>query len=87
MDAESYALCCEALATSDLRDQLAGIRTPTIALYGEHDKVVGAAEARFIAAQVRQGAARVIAGSAHLAPVEQPGVVAASLIDFLQSTE
>jgi 3-oxoadipate enol-lactonase len=87
VDAESYALCCEALATSDLRNQLADIKAPTIALYGEHDTVVGATEARFIAAQVRQSAARAIPGAAHLAPVEQPGAVAASLVDFFRSGE
>jgi 3-oxoadipate enol-lactonase len=87
VDAESYALCCEALAASDLRNHLAGIRAPTLALYGEHDMVVGAAEARFIATQVRQSAARAIPGAAHLAPVEQPGAVAASLVDFFRSAE
>ncbi len=87
VDAESYALCCEALAGSDLRGHLAGIVTPTIALYGEHDTVVGATEARFIASQVRQGVARGIPGAAHLAPVEQPSAVAASLVDFFRSFE
>jgi pimeloyl-ACP methyl ester carboxylesterase len=87
VDAESYALCCEALASSDLRGHLAAIVAPTIALYGEQDTVVGAAEARFIAAQVRQSVARGIPGAAHLAPVEQPGAVAASLVDFFRLLE
>ena len=87
VDAESYALCCEALAASDLRSQLAEIKAPTIALYGVQDTVVGAAEARLIAAQVPQSAARAIPGAGHLAPVEQPGAVAASLVDFFRSAE
>jgi len=82
VDAESYALCCESLASSDLRDHLGGIMAPTIALYGEHDTVVGSGEARFIARHVQQGAVGMIAGAAHLAPMEQPESVAAALLEF-----
>jgi 3-oxoadipate enol-lactonase len=83
-DDESYALCCEALGASDVRDRLREIATPTIAIYGEHDVVVGATEAELIAQHVQQGAARKIAGAAHLAPVERPEAVTAVIIDFFR---
>jgi 3-oxoadipate enol-lactonase len=85
IDAESYALCCEALAASDVRDRLKELETPTIAIYGEHDTVVGMTEAEFITRRVRHGIMLKISGAAHLAPVEQPGAVAASLVDFFMS--
>lgn len=83
-DDESYALCCEALAAFDVRDRLGAIAAPTIAMYGEHDTVAGATEAEFIAQHVQQGAARKIAGAAHLAPVERPQAVTAVIIDFFR---
>jgi pimeloyl-ACP methyl ester carboxylesterase len=43
-------------------------------------------EARFIARHVQQGAVGMIAGAAHLAPVEQPGSVAAALLEFFMMT-
>lgn len=83
-DDESYALCCEALAASDVRDRLREITTPTVAIYGAHDVVVGATEAECIAQHVQQGVARKVAGAAHLAPVERPEAVTAVIIDFFR---
>ncbi len=83
-DDESYALCCEALGASDVRDRLGAIAAPTIVMYGEHDTVVGATEAEFIAQHIQQGAARKIAGAAHLAPVERPEAVTAAIIEYFR---
>lgn len=80
-DDESYALCCEALATSDIRPRLADIDVPVLALWGEHDVVISPEEARSVAESVRRGTGVEIAGAAHLAPVENPGAVAAALIE------
>ena len=49
-DAESYALCCEALAAYDVRDRLGEIGAPVVALWGEHDAVAPEAKALEIAA-------------------------------------
>lgn len=81
-DDESYALCCEALAVSDIRPRLAEIAVPILALWGELDPVVTTDEAASVAQTVQNGKGVEIAGAAHLAPVENPQAVAAELIDF-----
>ena len=73
-DAESYALCCEALAAYDVRDRLGELRMPVLALWGEHDAVAPQAKADEIAAGVVDGRAEMIAGVAHLPPAEHPAV-------------
>jgi len=84
-DDESYALCCEALAAFDVRDRLDRIAAPVLALWGEHDVVVGEPEAALIAAGVRDGRAAMVLGAGHLAPAEQPADVAARLIRFIEA--
>ncbi|AWB88834.1 alpha/beta fold hydrolase [Salinibacterium hongtaonis] len=81
-DDESYALCCEALAVSDIRAKLAEISVPILALWGELDPVIATDEARSVAENVQHGRGVQIAGVAHLAPIESPQVVATELIDF-----
>ena len=81
-DDESYAMCCEAIGHSDTRARLGEIVAPTIAIYGVEDRVISAEDADFIARTVPNGASLGIDGAAHLAPVEQPDILATALIDF-----
>lgn len=83
-DDESYALCCEALAAYDLRASLAAIRTPVLAVWGEHDAVAPEEKAIEISAGVADGAIMSIADAAHLPPAEQPAAVAAALRAFFK---
>jgi len=85
-DDESYALCAEALAIYDVRALLGNIETPVLAMWGEHDQVVGEPEAAEIGVGVRHGTAGMVAGAAHLAPVEEPAAVASLLIDFFEGS-
>ncbi|MFN3707432.1 alpha/beta fold hydrolase [Microcella sp.] len=81
-DDHSYALCCEALAAYDVRDRLAEISVPVLALWGEHDQVAPEQKAVEIASGVRIGRAQRLAGVAHLPPAEDPAATAAALIEF-----
>lgn len=81
-DDESYALCCEALASFDLRSRLGEIVVPLLAIWGERDIVIPPAEARAVAERVQDGRGIELAGVAHLAPVESSAAVAAALIEF-----
>lgn len=85
-DDESYALCAEALAIYDVRALLGNIDIPLLALWGEHDPVVGESQAAEIAAGVKNGTVGSVAGAAHLAPVEQPETVASALIAHFGGT-
>lgn len=81
-DKESYAFCCEALATFDVRDRLGGIQAPVIAIAGAHDVVTPLPFAQEVADGVAHGRALEIAEAGHLAPAETPAVVARELKEF-----
>ncbi|KAA9165497.1 alpha/beta fold hydrolase [Amycolatopsis acidicola] len=72
LDQEGYAGCCAAIAGTDLRDRLADIRCPVLAVHGLADAVVPAHHAELIATAV-PGARRVPLPSAgHLLTQEVP---------------
>lgn len=83
-DDESYALCCDALAGYDVRDRLAGIGVPVLAVWGEFDAVTPETSSAEIAAGVRHGRLAEITDASHLAPAEQPDAVARLLQDFFE---
>ena len=83
-DDESYARCCEALATYDVRASLGDVGMPVLAVWGEHDAVAPEPKAAEIAAGVVDGAIERIADAAHLPPAEQPEAVASVLRNFFE---
>jgi 3-oxoadipate enol-lactonase len=70
-DPEGYARCCEALAGFDARDELAGIRAPTLLVAGAEDPTSPPAELESIAERIPGARLEVIDGAAHLASVER----------------
>ncbi len=68
-DADSYADCCEALATADLRHELAAISLPVLVIAGRDDRVTTLADADSMAEQI-PGAQRVVLPASHLSSVE-----------------
>ncbi|MRH28620.1 alpha/beta fold hydrolase [Microbacterium sp. SYP-A9085] len=86
-DDESYARCCEALATYDVRGRLGEIAAPVLAVWGAHDQVTPEASAREVADGVRDGRAAGIADGSHLLPAEQPEQVIRLLADFFGAAE
>lgn len=82
-DAESYARCCEALAGYDLRDRLGEIAAPVLVIAGAHDEATPLALSQEIADGVADARLVVAERSAHLAPAEEPDLVAGALADFL----
>ncbi|WP_341393381.1 alpha/beta fold hydrolase [Arthrobacter sp. G119Y2] len=81
-DRFSYALCCRALATFDVRGRLPDITVPMLAVAGAEDVVTPPSFAQLIADRVANGTAAVIDDAAHLVPVEQPAATAGLLKDF-----
>jgi pimeloyl-ACP methyl ester carboxylesterase len=75
-DAESYALACEALATFDIRHRLSGVKVPLVLAPGEVDVVVPPALAQDTANASPGATTHVLAGCAHLPPVEDPHTTA-----------
>jgi 3-oxoadipate enol-lactonase/4-carboxymuconolactone decarboxylase len=75
-DADSYAAACAALAEFDVRDRLAEIAKPVVAVAGAHDPVTPIANLRHLAEGVQRGQLAVIDDAGHLSPAEVPDVIA-----------
>jgi len=77
-----YAACCAAIRDMDQRESVAQIKTPTLVIYGAKDPVTPAADAHFLAGQIR-GAAEVELDAAHLSNVEQSAAFTDAVSNFL----
>ncbi|MEU1626082.1 3-oxoadipate enol-lactonase [Streptomyces sp. NPDC020096] len=71
-DAECYIAACEALATHDVRAELAKIAVPTLVVAGAEDPSTPPADARALVAGIHDARLAVVPGASHLVPVEQP---------------
>ncbi len=79
-----YAACCDALASADLRDDIARIPVPTLALAGAADPVTTPADARFIAERVPGGQWAELPAS-HLSNVEAADEFNRAVLAFLHT--
>lgn len=69
---QGYAACCEAIATMDLREDLALIKAPTLVIGGADDPATPVEHARAIVDRIPDARLAVVRDAAHLANVEQP---------------
>jgi 3-oxoadipate enol-lactonase / 4-carboxymuconolactone decarboxylase len=75
-DDAGYCQVCGVLAGFDVRDRLAEIGAPVLAVAGASDVATPTARLREIAEGVKEGRLVELDGVAHLAPAEAPDVVA-----------
>jgi pimeloyl-ACP methyl ester carboxylesterase len=61
---------------------LKSVRAPTLVLVGEYDYTCSKA-ARLLTASIFNSALKIIAGSGHMSPLEQPAAFTAALLEFL----
>lgn len=80
VDPEAYATLCEALATHDLRGELAGITVPTLVVAGREDPATPVAHARELADTIPGATLIELPGASHLANVERPEPVRTALL-------
>jgi 3-oxoadipate enol-lactonase len=80
VDDESYALCVEALALTDLRGLVSKLTVPFTVIAGALDPVIPLPDAEAAVASASSGALHVIPDSSHLAVVEKPAEVAAAVL-------
>ncbi len=83
-DPESYTACCHALAAFDVRDRLADISVPVLAVAGAADAVTPPALLRHVATGVQDGHFHELEGVAHLAPAEAPDELASLIIEHTE---
>lgn len=82
-DARSYATVCRGLAAFDVRDRLAEVTAPVLAVAGEHDEVTPAASLEEISSGVTDGGLVVVDDAGHLVPAEAPAATAGLLTSFV----
>lgn len=75
-DDDGYVQVCGALAEFDVRDRLAEIAAPVLAVSGSEDPVTPTETLRLIADGVLDGRLVELAGVGHLAPAEAPELMA-----------
>jgi pimeloyl-ACP methyl ester carboxylesterase len=68
----------------DSRPVLPTIDVPVLVLVGEEDRLTPPADSEAMVAALPNARFSRIAGAGHLTPLEQPDVVAAELVDFLE---
>jgi 3-carboxy-cis,cis-muconate cycloisomerase/3-oxoadipate enol-lactonase len=79
---EGYIACCAAIRDADFRDDVAGIRTPTLVIGGTHDVATPPAECRALAAAI-PGAEYVELNAAHLSNIEAAVDFNSAVVKFL----
>jgi 3-oxoadipate enol-lactonase len=81
--AEGYAGCCAAIEGMDLLDRLGEIRAPTLVIAAAQDPATPPEHGERIANAVPGARLAVIDDAAHLATVEQPGVITDLIVGHL----
>lgn len=84
---EGYAGCCEALARWDFRDELAGIRVPTLVVGAAEDPSTPLDHAELLAREIPGATLAVLSDSAHLANVQQPEAFAELVSEHVAHVE
>lgn len=79
---EGYAACCEALAHSDLRVDLASIKARTLLIASAFDPVTTEADAHAMQSSIT-GARTVVLPTSHLSNLEAPQAFTRTVLDFL----
>jgi 3-oxoadipate enol-lactonase len=82
---EGYLASCEALAKLDLRNDLAGIKSPTLVIAGRYDRSTPIAMAETIRSQI-PGASMTIVDAAHISNVEATLAFNDAVLGFLTQT-
>jgi 3-oxoadipate enol-lactonase len=77
-----YAACCAAIRDMDLREAVARIEIPTLAIYGGRDPVIPVSDAQFLAQQIC-GSESVELPAAHLSNIEQADAFTEAVSRFL----
>jgi 3-oxoadipate enol-lactonase len=82
-DPEVFRAACDALATLDLRPELAKVKVPVLVLVGEHDEATPPPMSHELAGLLPQAHLEIIPGCAHVPQLQSPGVFLDVIGDFL----
>ena len=81
--AEGYAACCEAIAAMDQREAIGAVAAPTLVVVATDDPATPPEHGEEITRRIAGSSLVVVPDAAHLANVEQAGLVTAELLAHL----
>ena len=85
-DLDVFCAACDALASLDLRPELASVKTPVLVLVGEHDEATPPPMSHELAAGLPQAHLEIIPGCAHVPQLQSPKLFLEAIGDFLPAT-
>jgi 3-oxoadipate enol-lactonase len=85
-DLDVFCAACDALASLDLRPELASVKTPVLVLVGEHDEATPPPMSHELAAGLPQAHLEIIPGCAHVPQLQSPKLFLEVIGDFLPAT-
>ncbi|HXY89618.1 MAG TPA: alpha/beta fold hydrolase [Xanthobacteraceae bacterium] len=83
IDPAAFRAACTSLIDADLVPKLAGLKVPTLVVYGELDQATPPGLNKLIALRAPGVHAIELAGCGHCPPLEQPRAFLAAISDFL----
>lgn len=83
--ADGYVGAAAALDDANVAGPARALRVPTLCLAGERDGAISAEAATALARKIPRARLQFLAGAGHLACVDQPAAVAASILGFLEA--
>lgn len=81
---EGYASCCDAIAQSDLREDIKKISVPTLIIAGAHDPVTTVEHANAMQAKIQGSTVKVLEAS-HISNIEDADAFNKAVSDFVSS--
>ena len=85
-DLDVFCAACDALASLDLRPELAKVKAPVLVLVGEHDEATPPPMSHELAAGLPQAHLEIIPGCAHVPQLQSPRLFLDVIGDFLPVT-
>lgn len=83
-DPDVFRAACDALASLDLRSQLAAVKVPVLVLVGEHDEATPPPMSHELAAGLPRAELKVLPGCAHVPQLQSPSQFLAAIEGFLR---
>jgi 3-oxoadipate enol-lactonase len=85
-DLDVFCAACDALASLDLRPELASVKTPVLVLVGEHDEATPPPMSHELAAGLPQAHLEIVPGCAHVPQLQSPTLFLEVIGSFLSAT-
>ena len=83
VDPQTFHAACAALATLDVRAQLAQVKVPALVLVGEHDEATPPAMSSELAAGLPDAQLVILPGCAHVPQLQEPALFLDAIKDFV----